>query len=322
MTELIVMVGALNADLGIRVAKLPAPGETVAGRDVETSPGGKASNQAVAAARLGGRVRLVGAVGDDEAGRMLRDRAKADGVDVAFVAVLPAVGTGQAIIPVDEAGENAIILIPGANGAISPGDIPDAAYDGASVVCLSLEVPMEVVVNAAVRAYAAGATVILNPSPFRELPDELLDAVDVLVVNELEAGQLLGPAQSFVAVDGAPALREALAPHGVTRFVVTLGAQGSVAVDGPAAAQIEPSPVSAVDTTGAGDAFTGTLALRLAAGDSLADAARQASVSAALSTTRRGAQASYADRDELARAIAGSERSAAGAGYAITDSER
>jgi ribokinase len=293
------MVGALNADLAIRVERLPAPGETVAGRDVQVLPGGKASNQAVAAARLGGRVRLVGAVGDDENGRMLREHAAAAGVDVAHVAVLPGVATGQAIIPVDDAGENAIILVPGANGAIAPDDIPVEAYLDAAIVCLSLEVPMPVVQRAAARAAAAGARVVLNPSPYRPLPASLLDATDVLIVNELEAGQLLGTPIDLDA-DGIAALRAAVAPRGISQLVVTRGAQGALAVDGGAVAEIAATRVEAVDTTGAGDAFTGALAVGLAAGRSLADAAAEASLVAAFSTMRRGAQPSYPTAAELA----------------------
>jgi ribokinase len=294
------MVGALNADLTIRVDRLPAPGETVAGRDVEVLPGGKASNQAVAAARLGGRVRLVGAVGDDENGRMLREHATAAGVDVSFVSVLPEVLTGQAIIPVDEAGENAIILVPGANGAIDPSHIPAEAYTDAALVCLSLEIPLPAVQRAAARATAVGARVLLNPSPFRPLPGALLDTVEVLIVNELEAAQLLGADRALAWPAAAEPLREALAPHAVTRIVVTRGAAGALVIDGDAVTEVPATRVTPVDTTGAGDAFTGALAVRLAEGDSLAAAAAEASVVAAFSTTRRGAQPSYPTRAELA----------------------
>jgi ribokinase len=293
------MVGALNADLGIRVDRLPAPGETVAGRDVHVLPGGKASNQAVAAARLGGSVRLVGAVGDDENGRMLREHSAAAGVDVSFVAVLPEVPTGQAIIPVDDDGENAIILVPGANGAITAASIPAEAYVDAAVVCLSLEVPMAVVQRAAARALTAGARVVLNPSPFQPLPPSLLDAADVLIVNELEAGQLLGVPVDL-ASEGVEALRTALAPHGITRLVVTRGAAGAVVIDGDEVTQLAATRVDAVDTTGAGDAFTGAVAVGLAEGRSLAEAAAEASVVAAFSATRRGAQPSYPTAAELA----------------------
>lgn len=294
------MVGALNADLAIRVERLPAPGETVAGSDAELLPGGKASNQAVAAARLGGRVRLVGAVGDDDNGRMLRERAASSGVDVTFVSVLREVATGQAIIPVDDAGENAIILIPGANGAIEPQDIPEKAYTGASLVCLSLEIPLPVVRQAASHAVAAGARVLLNPSPFRALPGDLLDAVDVLIVNELEAGQLLGRADELEWPASADELRAAMAEHGIGQIVVTRGGAGAIAIDGATVAVVPATRVAAIDTTGAGDAFTGALAVRIAAGDSLAAAAAQASVVAAFSTTRRGAQPSYPTTAELA----------------------
>jgi len=300
MTRPLVMVGALNADLAIRVARLPAPGETVAGRDAEVLPGGKASNQAVAAARLGGAVRLVGAVGDDANGRMLRDSAAASGADVDFVATLPGVGTGQAIIPVDDAGENAIILIPGANGALTPGDIPDAAYADAALVCLSLEVPPPVVERAAVLGRAVGATVLLNLSPYRELSAAFLGGVDVLIVNDVEALQLLGHEPAVGARVDVGELRTALAAHGIRRCVVTHGSRGSTVIEDDSVVEVAARVADAVDTTGAGDAFTGALALGLAAGSPLADAAREASLVAAVSVTRRGAQPSYPSRADLA----------------------
>jgi ribokinase len=296
--RVVVMAGALNADLCLRVGRLPAPGETVAGRDPEILPGGKASNQAVAAARLGGQVRLVGAVGDDENGRMLRAQATAAGVDVGYVRVLSRAATGQAIIAVDDDGENTIILVPGANGAIEPAGIPAGAFADAAVVCLSLEVPLPVVQRAADLAAAAGATVVLNPSPFQPLPDSLLAAVDVLIVNQVEAAQLTGTGETGGQAS-VTALRTALAPHGITRFVVTRGAAGSLVSDGGARAGIPATPARAIDTTGAGDAFTGALAVELARGNSLADAAARASVVAAFSTTRRGAQPSYPTLAEL-----------------------
>jgi ribokinase len=300
MADRIVMVGALNADLAIRVERLPHPGETVAGRDPEVLPGGKASNQAVAAARLGANVRLLGAVGDDENGRMLRDSTAAAGVDVAFVGTLPGVVTGQAIIPVDDAGENSIILVPGANGALSPDDIPVEAYADAAAVCLSLEVPLPVLERAAAAGRAAGATVILNPSPFRELPAAFLGDVDVLIVNDVEAAQLLGRRPDPGARVDIEALRKAAAWNGIRRVVVTRGAAGSTVIDGREIVELAARVVDAVDTTGAGDAFTGALAVGLAAGASLVDAAREASLVAALSVTRRGAQPSYPSRAELA----------------------
>ncbi|MBF4566566.1 ribokinase [Plantibacter sp. VKM Ac-2876] len=296
----IVVVGSLNADLVVRTARFPQPGETLTGSELAVIPGGKGANQAVAAGRLGGDVTMVGAVGDDAHGSLLLESLSSSGVDVSRIAQRDDVATGTAVITVDDAGENTIIVSPGANSTLTPDRIGEAwsALDGAGVVCLCLEVPIDTVLETARRGAAAGALVLLNLSPYGPVPEELLQATGVLLVNEHEAADLAGvdPEEA-----GWEAVATALRSHGIRRAVVTTGAAGSVVIDGEADPTSVPSPtVDAVDTTGCGDAFMGALALRLAAGDELVDAARFASTVGSYAATGAGAQASYPDQEQLA----------------------
>ncbi|WP_138945015.1 ribokinase [Plantibacter sp. M259] len=295
----IVVVGSLNADLVVRTARFPQPGETLTGSELAVIPGGKGANQAVAAGRLGGDVTMVGAVGDDAHGSLLLESLSSSGVDVTRIARRDDVATGTAVITVDDAGENTIIVSPGANGTLTPDRVGEAwtALDSAGVVCLCLEVPIDTVLETARRGSAAGALVLLNLSPYGPVPEELLQATGVLLVNEHEAADLAGvdPEEA-----GWEATATALRSHGIRRAVVTTGAAGSVVIDGEAEPTSVPSPtVDAVDTTGCGDAFMGALALRLAAGDELVDAARFASTVGSYAATGAGAQASYPDQQQL-----------------------
>ncbi|WP_077489688.1 ribokinase [Sinomonas mesophila] len=315
----VVVVGSLNADLTVYCPRLPKPGETIAGSGTALGPGGKGANQAVAAGRSGADVVLVGAVGDDANGAMLRDAVADAGVDVTHVRTVSGEATGMAIITVDDSAENCIVTTAGANGLVSADDVGLAqeAFDGAAVVCLCREVADDALLAAALAAREAGATVVFNASPSGDLAPELLDAVDILLVNAHEAAQLLGgsglPAAGLQsAAERAEAWEAAvdgLAARGVRCAVVTLGAGGAVVLDAGAPAgqrvvPIAPLRVEAVDTTGAGDAFTGALAARLAAGDPLAEAARYAAVVAALATTAKGTQAAYPLRDEVLARLA------------------
>lgn len=314
-TGRIVVVGSLNADLTIYTQRLPRPGETLHGEGFTVNPGGKSANQAVAAGRLGGRVSLVGAVGRDANGDMLLDSVAAAGVDVSRVRRADDVETGVAVVTVDAHGENSIVISAGANGTLAPDDVAAArdVFDGAAVVCLCLEVGLGTVQAAARAGRDAGATVLLNLSPIAQIPQGLAEASDVLLVNSHEASQFLdaadmpGPAADAAAWEQ---VRLQFAAHGMGRAVVTLGAHGSVVLDSDAGeghrvTRIAPTKVDAVDTTGAGDAFTGALAARLAAGETLAEAAAFASVAAALAATRKGTQAAYPRLDDVQRLRSG-----------------
>ncbi|MFJ3958091.1 ribokinase [Arthrobacter sp. NPDC090010] len=304
----VVVVGSLNADLTLYAERMPLPGETVIGTGFVVQPGGKSANQAVAAARLGADVRLIGAVGDDANGAMLLDSARDAGVDASAVRRIGGVPTGVAGITVDAQGENSIVIVAGANGELSPEDVGRSAavFDGASAVCLCLEVSQETVLAAAQAGRAAGATVILNLSPFAAIPADLVAATDILLVNAHEAGQLLGREAPAAEGEDWSAVAGAFAEAGFSRVLVTLGAQGVVVLDGAGSGEeaaierIAATRIEPVDTTGSGDAFTGGLATRLAAGDSLVEAARYASVAAAHAATSRGAQASYGTDADVA----------------------
>ena len=287
MQQSVAVVGSLNLDLVIRVPELSGPGETVSGGDLFRNPGGKGANQAVAAARLGRRVAMVGCVGDDAARRELLGSLADAGVDTAHVRVVDGVPSGTAFITVGEDGENQIVVSPGANARLAAADVDaaGAALEAAAVTLLQLEIPLEVVAAAA--ATAAGR-VVLNPAPVRELPGGLLAGVDVLVPNRVELAQLAGAAVPETVEDAADLARRLPA----RAVVVTLGADGALVVEGGQASHVPAVPVTAVDTTAAGDAFCGGLADALAGGASLQEAARRAVRVAAAACLRPGAQAS------------------------------
>jgi ribokinase len=254
---------------------------------------------------------------------MLLSSAAGAGVDMTGVRTSPTEATGVAVIAVDANGENNIIISAGANGTLSPADVAAAAetFDGAAVVCLCLEVSLDTVEAAARTGHDAGATVLLNLSPYAEIPQQLADLTDVLLVNAHEASLFLGSAAipgSDAETSDWEAVRLRLAERGLQRVLVTLGAHGSVVLDslapsGRQLVRVAPIKVTAVDTTGAGDAFTGAVAARLAAGAPLADAAAFASVAVALATTRKGTQAAYPQVAEVGRLLA------SGAPLSVTD---
>ncbi|WP_327351048.1 ribokinase [Streptomyces sp. NBC_01304] len=292
----LLVVGSANADLVVGVERRPAAGETVLGSDLVVHPGGKGANQAVAAARLGARTALLARVGDDGHGALLRQSLESAGVDTSAVLVGGA-PTGVALITVDPSGDNSIVVSPGANGRLTPADVRAAAplFARAQVVSTLLEIPLETVAEVA-RVLAPGARLVLNPSPPAPLPDEVLAACDPLIVNEHEAKAILGADFGGEPEDWAQALR-ALGPRSV---VITLGSQGALVADAAGSARVPSVKVDAVDTTGAGDAFTAALAWRLGAGDPLADAAAYAARVGAAAVTKEGAQASYPTAEEVA----------------------
>jgi ribokinase len=278
------VVGSINVDLVVTGAALPRPGETVAGGTFERHGGGKSANQAVAAARRGAQVRMVGAVGDDELGAEALGLLEAEGIDVSGVARLEGSPTGVALIVVDAAGENQIAVASGANAELDAAAVERGLRSASGgVALLALEVPDAPVLAGARAARAAGLDVVLNPAPARELGAELLDLSPLLTPNRDEARALAGE-------DDAEAAARALATRTGAPVVVTLGADGVLVLDGDALERIPAPRVDAVDTTGAGDAFNGALACELAGGATLLDAARAAVAVAAESTRAPGAR--------------------------------
>lgn len=279
------VVGSTNLDLVATAHRLPHPGETVLGHGYSEHPGGKGLNQAVAAARAGASTALVSAVGDDPAGTLLVEVMRTDGIDIGRVARVGGVPTGRALIGVADSGENSIIVVPGANDHVPLGELPDA-----DIVLAQLEVPLDVIIHTFRQARASGATTVLNPAPARHLPADLLELCDIVIPNEHEL-ELLG---------GVDALLRA----GARSVVITRGAAGADLHDASGRHHVEPFRVDAVDTTGAGDTFCGSLCALLAAGSTLATALRYASAAAAISTTRPGAVSSIPTRSETESFIA------------------
>ncbi|MEV7426539.1 ribokinase [Streptomyces sp. NPDC091212] len=297
----LLVVGSANADLVIGVERRPGPGETVLGSDLSVHPGGKGGNQAVAAARLGARTALLARVGDDAHGRLLLDAQRAAGVDTAGV-LCGGAPTGVALITVDPSGDNSIVVSPGANALLSPRDVRDAAdlLRGTRVVSAQLEIPLETVAEV-VRSTAPGTRFVLNPSPPVELPAEILAACDPLILNEHEARVVLaGQTGDGQTGDDPREWARALLALGPRSVVITLGARGALVADAVTTELVAAVPVRAVDTTGAGDAFTAALAWRLSTGAELSAAARYAARVGAAAVTEEGAQASFPTATEVA----------------------
>lgn len=282
----VVVVGSANIDLVVELSSLPLPGETVLARDSHVLVGGKGGNQATAVARLGRSVALVGRCGSDDAGALVRSRLAAEGVDVSWFRPTDGVATGQALVMVDAAAENSIVVIPGANARVTPRDA-DAAREllaHAAVVVAQLEIPLEAVTEA---ARLTRGTFVLNAAPAGPLPADLLSLVDVLVVNQTEFAAVIGgDADAGASVVAALLVRQ---PCGVRQVVITRGGEGARVWDGVRLADIAAPEVDVVDTTGAGDTFVGALADALARGENLIDAAQWAVAAASLSTQALGA---------------------------------
>jgi ribokinase len=303
----IYVAGSVNVDVVARAARLPEPGETVAGHAFERNAGGKGANQAVAAAKQGARVVLVGRIGDDTWGAELRQFLLEHGVDVSCLKVVGAVCTGVALITVDQTGQNAIVVVPGANGYVSLEDVEQLPFAFGDVALAQLELPAPTVERFLVRARAAQATTILNPAPAAAVSAQLLDAADLLVVNETELAYFAGlarlPAGPDAALEGASLLQR----RADQTVIVTLGAQGAVALERGRSLRIAGHRVSAADTTGAGDTFIGNLAAALVEGQALTVALERANAAAAYSVLRPGAAVSSPTTEQLTawmRAIA------------------
>jgi ribokinase len=292
----ICVLGSLNSDLVVQVARLPAAGETVLGLQSDVVPGGKGANQAAAAAALGGTVSMVGCIGADELGSWMRRDLAERGVDTSNIRVVENVRTGSATIPVAPDGSNLIVVDPGANSSVSAQDASRPAVVDAEVVLLQLEVPMLAVETA---AREARGTVILNPAPYRELSRLTLTAVDLLVPNLFEFTDLVGAAAVPQSLDEAVALM-ALS-HLPCSAVVTLGAEGALVRlrDSPRVVHVPAPQVEVVDTTGAGDCLCGALAVAVAEGADVVEGVRFAVTAASISTTGAGARGHLPSRGDV-----------------------
>lgn len=299
MKPVISVVGSANMDLVFRTPRMPLIGETIAGGEFHQIPGGKGANQAVAAARLGAAVNFIGRVGDDAFGTRLRDCLMADAIEVSELAITPDTATGVAGIIVDASGRNCIVLAPGANECLSGLDIDNAALSirNSQLLVCQLETPLETVASAIQIAAEAKLVVVLNPAPARELSDSLLQQVNYLIVNEVEAEQLSG----IAVTDSASAQLAAskLLARGVGAVLLTMGEHGVFIAEPDTAKLIPGISVNVVDTTAAGDTFVGAFAVGIANGLSFETASTEAQYAAALTVTRLGAQTSIPYRQEV-----------------------
>jgi len=314
MKPALAVVGSLNMDFVVSVDRLPAPGETVLGRDFRTIPGGKGANQACAAGRLGAAkvdVRMIGRVGYDVFADHLKASLSAAGVDTSAVYATRSEATGVALIWVDRAGQNSIVVASGANHALAAADVEAMrrVFRGASHVLFQLESPLDTVAAALALAREEGLVTVLDPAPAQRLDPALLARVDILTPNESEALLLLGRPAARVTLAEAPELARALLRAGPRAVVLKLGDRGCFYADGREQIHVPAFPVEARDATAAGDTFNGALAVALAEGRGMAAGLRFACAAAALSVTRPGAQSSIPTRAETESFLA--ERTAA-----------
>lgn len=298
---MLIVVGSINLDLIATVDRLPGPGETVPGSGFSTAPGGKGANQALAAARAGAQVRMVGAVGKDNFAADALDCLKNAMIDLSGVGETHA-STGTALILVGADGENMIAVVPGANASVLPGDLSKAFMKKGDVVLLQHEIPLATVAAALDMAREAGAVSILNTAPFQAEAAELLAKADVIVANETEF-DLYGKALSLDGSD-RPARIAAFARRTGRTIIVTLGSEGVMAATRDDFLQVPSLPITPVDTVGAGDTFCGYLAASLGAGLGLEDALRRAAVAGALACLKPGAQPAIPLAKEVEEALA------------------
>ncbi|MDX1413990.1 MAG: ribokinase [Candidatus Promineifilaceae bacterium] len=299
MANRVVVVGSINMDLVTRTDKIPEPGETVLGGDLTTFPGGKGANQAVAAARMGAKVAMIGHVGNDLFAEQLQAGLAADNIDHRFV-TNKSVASGVALIVVDASGQNSIVVAPGANSRLSPADVESAitVIKSGDVMLLQLEVPLESILRAAQLAKDNGVLVILNPAPVQTLSPELLALVDVLIPNESEAAVLSG--MTVGDEEGLKSAAREIHALGVGTIVFTLGERGAFLSDGDLFSYFPAYPIEqVVDTTAAGDSFVGGFAVALAEGKSLETAILWGCAAGALAVMRTGAQPSIPTRAEV-----------------------
>lgn len=295
MTEVLV-VGSINVDLGISMAQLPRPGETVVGGRFWQAQGGKGANQAVASARFGARTAMVGAIGPDRFGRVAVEGLSEAGVDVSWIQSVPDLPTGVAVILSADGGDNLIAVASGANAGISPGEVERAVRSlQPKVVLLSLELGDDAVLAAAAAAGTAGALLVLNPAPYRPIARQLAPAAAVITPNQGEAEELLGG-----PIDAGDLIERARsAGLGAADLVITLGDRGAGRLSGDEFINYPAKPVEPVDTTGAGDAFNGVLAASLSHGHEIDAAVRRAVAAGTLATLSLGGRAARASKEEV-----------------------
>jgi ribokinase len=293
----IVVLGSLNMDLTIRVPRMPNPGETISGENLITSCGGKGANQAAAIAKLGSEVAMVGCVGQDAFGYQLKGALEEAGVNTDFTTSLPDVPTGNAVILVDQKGENCIVLSSGTNSQVKITETVRELIENSQILLLQLEIPLPIVIEAIKLAHQAGVTVILNPAPAASLPEEVYPMIDYLIPNETEAEQLSGiKIHDHKSAENAA---KVLLYRGVKRVAITMGDKGAILVTEQGSDKLPAFKVKTVDTTGAGDAFIGGFTTALTEGMVLHQALRFAAGAGALAATRNGAQISLPTRKEL-----------------------
>jgi ribokinase len=300
MTGKILVVGSLNMDLVVVAPRLPQIGETILGGKFATFPGGKGAHQAVAAARMGATVSMIGLVGNDDYGQTLCRVAAQDKIDTKHIEFDPEEATGIALITVDADGLNTIVVAPGANLALTPRHVLAAqqAFSAADVLVTQLESPLEAVTEAVNLAVKNGIPVVLNPAPARPLPTELLSSVEFFVPNEREARQIAG-------VDSLEAAIQNFLELGVRHLIITLGEQGVLLVTPEGRKQFPAHRVEAIDTVAAGDAFVGAFSTGIAEAMSVEDAVRLGNAAAAVAVTRRGAQPSLPTRADVSDFLRG-----------------
>ncbi len=295
-------------DLVVRCDRLPASGETILAESSQQIPGGKGANQAVAAARAGASVEMIGRVGADAFGSKLITSLHQDNVSTRHVTCSPGSQSGLAVVAVEISGENSIIVVPGANGQLTPADIHDAAdvICRADILLVQLEIPTESVLAAIDVAKSAGVPVILDPAPMPATISDCLFSVNVVCPNQSETQTMVG--KPIVSIDDARASVPALHRRGARSVIITLGDQGAVVSDGESIEWIEPISITKVDSTAAGDAFAGALAVRMAEGADLFESARFACAAGAIAATRVGAQVAMPTRDEIEAGISTARR--------------
>jgi ribokinase len=299
MAEILV-IGSLNADMVVRTPRFPAPGETIQGEDLVIVPGGKGANQAVAAARQGAAVAMAGRVGSDSFGSTLIENLQHNHVDTSHI-MTDAGATGTAVIVVDASGQNSIVISPGANGKVTPADVDSLDFRGVKILLLQFEIPLETVAYAARVARQHGVHVLLNPAPAQSVPDALLAEVEILIPNESELASLSGmPVRDLGEIESAA---HSLLARGLQTIVITLGANGALIVTDAFSQHIPGYRIKVVDTTAAGDAFIGGLAVARLEDRSLEEAAQRANACGALATTKFGAQPSLPTIEQVEQLI-------------------